>query len=132
MYFEHADGRQQEKQIIWRNSKYLDSDPEEKAFMTASEILKEDLEMPTLADIEEDASFRWVSCKDRLPEKEYGRFLVIRDGVKASVDIAMWLRGEWEDSEIDGDGYIRWYSITDRVIAWMPLPEIPKELISYR
>ena len=49
MYFEHADGQTQEKQITWRNPEISDADPEGPFFMTMREILDEDLEMPTLS-----------------------------------------------------------------------------------
>ena len=113
MYFEHADGQTQEKQITWRNPK--STDPEGPCFMTMREIL------------DEDNSHGWTSVNDRLPKEHYRRCLVIKNGMRPSVDIAIWLMGEWEETEIDGDGYIRRLNITDQVDAWMPLPEIPKK-----
>lgn len=54
---------------------------------------------------------RWVSVKDRLPDK-IGKVLVIDNG---KVDINSWA-GKYEG----------WYYANKNITHWMPLPEPPK------
>lgn len=55
---------------------------------------------------------RWVSVKDRLPDK-IGKVLVVDNG---KVDINSWA-GKYEG----------WYYVNKNITHWMPLPEPPKE-----
>ena len=65
----------------------------------------------------EDCGGGWISCRDRLPEKD-GFYLATIDGEIAGEDkpfsgLAEFENGKWIDDE---DGY-------QYILAWQPLPE---------
>ena len=68
----------------------------------AAEMLVEDINVPG----------KWISVKDRLPEK-HGHYLVVRDNGYMSVD--MYSRSS------------HWGKDVCKITHWMPLPEPPKD-----
>ena len=78
--------------------------------VTAKQLIDE---QPTI-----EPEQRWIPCSERLPE-EYGEYLVTKHTIG-------WNCEEYDVNDIayfDGDGFHK----ADRVIAWMPLPEIYQE-----
>lgn len=64
---------------------------------------------------------RWIPCSERLP-KEYGNYLITTHNGDVDVGtINPKKKGVWSACDADGFYWIR------EVVAWMPLPEPPKE-----
>lgn len=66
-------------------------------------------------------AMKWIPCSERLP-KEYGNYLITTHNGDVDVGtIDPKKKGVWSACDADGFYWIR------EVVAWMPLPEPPKE-----
>lgn len=64
--------------------------------------------------VEERQHGEWIPCSERLPE-ENGRFLAFLPDRNGTFMCADFLKGQWYPDDYE--------CTSDRVIAWMPLPE---------